>query len=237
MFPVLFLFLILKYPVFSLAETAKRKLFLGANCALFHHPSQRWWLLRVVDELIQTCMRKSQVLCPYEEDQSVYFKCFKISQTDDFPNLGLILLPRGPHRPTWIIHRNVILIYIILPKSAGAMGQGRKAICCHLHQVSAYLPHQLVYHPSHFGMKDDRLISVLPQPTGNCGRCSGDNLPGSQRRAMPGALCKTCLSRNIVLFLTSCLGVRMLGGPGLTPRSGRNPWRHKELSGEPVPGE
>ena len=100
MFPVLFLFLILKYPVFSLAETAKRKLFLGANCALFHHPSQRWWLLRVVDGLIQTCMRKSQVLCPYEEDQSVYFKCFKISQTDDFPNLGLILLPRGPHRST-----------------------------------------------------------------------------------------------------------------------------------------
>ena len=191
-------------------------------------------VLRVVDELIQTCMRRSQVLCPYEEDQSVYFKCFKISQTDDFPNIGLILLPRALHRPTWIIHRNVI--YISLLKSPGAMGQGRKAIFCHLHQVSAYLPHPLVYHPSHFGMKDDIPVSVLPQPTGNCALCSGDNLPGSQR-AMLSALCKNCLSRNIVLFLTSRLGVGMMHGPGLKPRSGRNSWRHKELSGEPVPGE
>ena len=47
------------------------------------------------------------------------------------------------------------------------MGQGRKAIFCHLHQVSAYLPHLLVDHPSQFGMKGDRPVSALPQPTGN----------------------------------------------------------------------
>lgn len=49
------------------------------------------------------------------------------------------------------------------------MGQGRKAI------FVISIKHLLTYHrlsyPSHFGMKGDRPVSALPQPTRNCVLC------------------------------------------------------------------
>lgn len=123
------------------------------------------------------------------------------------------------------------------------MGQGRKATFCYLHQVSAYLPYQLVYHPSHSGVENNKLVSVLPQPTGSCALCSASRTVSQEAREEQCQLpsVKTAFPETLscwCYFLpTSCLGVRMMGGPGLNPGPGRNPWRHRELSGELVPGE